>query len=303
MGLCARCLPVVFLGLGWSSPVHAQSQVVVPNTYTNTDGLGVSSVPIDAQNRSWTFQLICNQSQLTGLIGQEITGIAYRRGATEGGGYPLVTTTWESYIIRVGPSVAPNAATGTFASNFTAAPTEVRSSSLTVPPFAWPNLGPPGPNPWGPVITFDTPFLYTGGDLAIQIAHPGSNNPSIGNALMDTTATASPGRGTDYSYFAGTGFDVSSGVSSVFMPIAQFTAVTPVPEPATSLLTGAALMGLGAALLAQRRDSLAHKDLEPPACLPEHDLAAAWVGDLPEPLITFRHLHGAAVRQAPRCPT
>jgi hypothetical protein len=245
---------VVVLGLGSPSSVPAQVNVVVPNFYTNTNGTGVTAVPIDIQGHPWTIQLIYNQSQLTGLVGQDITGIAYRRGATAGGGYPLQTTTWSTYVIRLGPSVAPNAATGTYASNFTAAPTQVHSGSFTVPPFAWPNFGPPGPNPWGPVITFDTPYHYDGGNLAMLITHPGSDNTNIGNALMDTTTNSSPGIGTDYSYFANTGFDVPSGSPTQFMPIVQFTAVQPVPEPATCLLTGAAVMGVVAALRRRRRD-------------------------------------------------
>jgi hypothetical protein len=256
MGLRAHCL-VVVVGLGLTAPVSAQvpTQVVVPNFYTNTNGLGVTAVPIDIQGHSWTIQLIYNQNQLTGLVGQDITGISYRRGATAGGSYPLVTTTWSSYVVRVGPSVAPSAATGTYASNFTAAPTQVHSGSFSVTPFAWVNFGPPGPNPWGPVIPFDTPYHYAGGNLAMLITHPGSDNTNIGNALMDTTTNSSPGIGTDYSYFANTGFDVSSGSASQFMPIVQFTAVQPVPEPATCLLTGATLMGVGAALRRLRRGS------------------------------------------------
>jgi hypothetical protein len=238
--------------LALSPPVLAQVNVVVPNVYTNTGGTGVTAVPIDTQGHSWTIQMIYDQSQLTGLVGQDITGIAYRRGATAGGGYPLQTTTWSSYVIRLGPGVATSATTGTFANNFTSAPTQVRSGSLTVPSFAWPNFGPPGPNPWGPVITFDTPYHYAGGNLAMLITHPGSDNTLIGNALMDTTMTTSPGYGSDYSYYANTGFDVSTGSASGFMPIVQFTAVQPVPEPASCLLTGAAVMAIGAALRTRR---------------------------------------------------
>src|SRR5262249_33466392 len=235
-------------------------------------GTGVTAVPIDIQGHPWTIQLIYNQSQLTGLVGQDITGIAYRRGATLGGGYPLQTTTWSTYVIRLGPSVAPSAATGTYASNFTAAPTEVRSSSLTVAAFAWPNFGPPGPNPWGPVITFDTPYHYDGGSLAMLITHPGSDNTNIGNALMDTTNNTSPGIGTDYSYFANTGFDVLSGSPSQFMPIVQITAFTPVPEPASCLLVAGTALVVGAVAVLRRqrrRGPTTHRSLEPPGSCAE----------------------------------
>jgi hypothetical protein len=243
----ARSLTLAIFGLASSPPAHAQVNVVVPNVYTNTVGGGVSAVPIDIQGHSWTIQLVYNQNQLTDLLGQDITGIAYRRGApASGGGYPLQTTTWSNYVVRLGPSVAPTAATGTYASNFTAAPSQVRSGSWTVPPFAWPNNGPPGPNPWGPVLTFDTPYHYTGGNLAMLITHSGSDNPNIGNALMETTTSTSTGMGSDYVYYANTGFDVSSGSASGFMPVVQFTAVQSVPEPASCLLIGAVVIALGA---------------------------------------------------------
>ena len=112
--------------------------------------------------------------------------------------------------------------------------------------LAWPNNGPGAPNPWGPEIGFDTPYHYTGGHLAMLITHPGSDNPNIGNALLDAAGMNTPGRGIDYSYFAGQGFDINSGSSSNFLPVVRFTAVEPVPEPATWmiwLLLGTAFAG------------------------------------------------------------
>jgi hypothetical protein len=236
----APWLAVALLGC-WPAAAHAQTQIVVPNAYQNLNGLGVSDLPIDIQGHSDTLQLIISGSQLTNLVGMDLTAISYRRGATQGGGYPLQTTTWSNYVIRLGPSVAPNSATGAFASNYTAAPTQVRSGPWTVPPFAWPNFGPPGPNPFGPDATFNTPYLYTGGNLALLITHTGSDNPNIGNALMDTTTHTSPGFGTDYSYFTDFSFDSALGSSTEFMPIVRFTAVAAVPEPG-SVLTVAALV-------------------------------------------------------------
>jgi hypothetical protein len=250
MRLRACCV----IAIGLASPaLQAQTQVVVPNIYTTSEGPGSTAVPIAPTGNAWTLQLIINQNLLTGLVGRDLTGIAYRRSATAGGGYPTQSTTWSPYIIRLGPSVAPNAATGTLANNFTAAPTQVRSGSFTAGVLAWPNGGPPGPNPWGPTIAFDTPYHYTGGDLAMVITHPGSNNPNIGDAPLDTAGSASPGQGTDFSYFASTGFDVGTGSSSVFLPVVRFTAVAPVPEPATGLLVGSGAMAIGAAIRAIRR--------------------------------------------------
>jgi len=244
MSLRSPCFLTLVVGLMSAHVVSAQTFVVAPNIYTNAEGPGSAPVPIDIQNFSWTFQLVINQNQLTGLLGHQITGIAYRHSAVMGGGYPLVTTTWSNYVIRLGESVAPSAATTTFSNNFTAGSTQVRSGAFTVGPNAWPNNGAPGPNPWGPTLEFDTPFLYTGGHLAMLLTHPGSNNPDMGNALIDATGMSSPGRGTDFAYFAGVGFDVATGNSSNFMPVVRFTGIPAVPEPGAGLLIGTVLAGL-----------------------------------------------------------
>src|SRR5689334_1705831 len=90
--------------VGWWAAA-APAQVVVPNAYTNQNGLGVSALPIDIQGHPDTLQLVISGSQLTTLVGMDLTGISYRRGATMGGSYPLQTTTWSDYVIRLGPGV------------------------------------------------------------------------------------------------------------------------------------------------------------------------------------------------------
>lgn len=230
--------------------------MVVPNVYTNDEGPASTPLPIHVQDNPWTFQLILNQNQLTGLVGHDLTAISYRHSAVMGGGYPLQPTTWSNYVIRLGPSVAPNTATGTFAANFTAAPTEVHSGSFTVPPGAWPNFGPGNPNPWGPELVFDTPYRYTGGNLAMLMTHTGSDNPNIGNALIDAAGMNTLGRGTDYSYFAGQGFDVGAGAASNFLPVVQFSATAPVPEPTTCLLIGTVPLVVAATARRLRRRKL-----------------------------------------------
>jgi hypothetical protein len=279
MRLRARCLIVVVLGLGSPLAAPAQVQVVVPNVYTSTEGPASTPLPIHVQNNPWTFQLVLSQSQLTGLVGRDLTGISFRHSAVEGGGYPLQVTTWSPYVIRVGPGVAPNSATGAFASNFTATPTQVRSGPFTADVLAWPNSGPGAPNPWGPEVTFDAPYHYAGGHLAVLITHPGSDNPNIGNALIDAAGSATPGRGTDYSYFAGQGFDVGSGSASNFLPVVRFTAVAPVPEPATCLLAGAAATGVCAVVRRLRRRGLTPPPgSEPQAPEPGRAESGTWTG-------------------------
>jgi hypothetical protein len=229
-----RSATAAALGLWLAARAPAQDYVTVPNVYATSSGGGASAILIAPQNNPWTVQLLWNPNQLTGLApGSQITGVTYRLNAVVPNGYPLQTTTWADYRISLGPSVLPSQATATFADNFLAPPTLVRSSTLTAAPFAWPTGGggPPNANPWGVEIPFDTPYVYTGGPLALLVTHPGSNNPSFGNALLDATFSGSPGQGTDFTMIAGTGFNATTGASSVFSTIVRLT-VVPVPEPA-----------------------------------------------------------------------
>src|SRR4029078_10235117 len=158
-------------------------------------------------------------TQLTGLVNHNLTGVTYRLTNIIPGPYPLVTTTWAEYSIRLGQSVAPNAAGTNFANNFLTSSTLIRSGPLTVPPRAWPQGSPPAPSPWGIEITFNTPYLYTGGNLALLVTHPGSNNQDQGNSLLDASASSSPGLNTDYAEVAANSFNATAGNLSNFVTV------------------------------------------------------------------------------------
>jgi hypothetical protein len=225
------------------APASAQVTATVPNIYASAGGTGVSNILIGQTGNPWSVELIWNANQLTGLVGSQITSVKYRLGSVVPGGYPLTTTTWSDYRISFGSSVAPSAASTTLSSNFTATPTLVRSGPLTVGPNAWPAGG--NPTQWGVEIFLDTPYFYTGGNLAMLVNQPGSSNPSQGNALLDTSTSSSPGYGTDYQMVAGNSFTATTGVLSGFGTIVLLTGTTPVPEPSTLVLVGGAATAIG----------------------------------------------------------
>jgi hypothetical protein len=218
---------------------RAQTFVVVPNAFADTAGTGASSLLISPQNNPRTVQIVWNANQLTDLVGAQITALTYRLSAALPNGYPIQTTTWSDYNISLGPSVLPSQASTTFANNFLAPPTPVRSGPLTVPPLAWPTGGggSPTPTPWGFEIPFATPYLYTGGNLGLLVSLSGSDNPTFGNALLDSTGSASPGNGVNYTNISANTFNATTGVTSVFSTIVRLTA-TPVPEPLGLLALG-----------------------------------------------------------------
>jgi PEP-CTERM motif-containing protein len=217
-------------------PASAQVSAVIPNIYANTAGTGYSNILDGQSGNPWTVELIWNANQLTGLVGSQLTSVKYRLGTNLPGSYPLVTTTWSDYRISFAPSVAPSAASTTLAGNLTASPTLVRSGLLTVAPFSWPNGG--SPTQWGVEILFDTPYFYTGGNLAMIVNQPGSDNPSQGNSLLDASSSSSPGYGTDFQMVAGNSFTATTGTLSPFATIVFLSGSTPVPEPSTMLLVG-----------------------------------------------------------------
>jgi hypothetical protein len=236
----------VVMALAWPVVAAGQSFVVAPNIYENTEGPGSSNSLIRNAGNPRTVQIIFSATQLTEMVNRNITGVTYRLSNVLPGGYPLVTTTWSQYQIRLGPSVAPASAGTTFADNFLTATTLVRTGPLTVPPFAWQVGSPPNPSPWGIEITFNTPYLYTGGNLGLLVTHPGSDNPDQGNSLLDSSGSASPGVGTEYTSFVSNEFNGSSGVSTVFVNVLRFTtSAASVPEPGTIALLAASALGLG----------------------------------------------------------
>ena len=235
-----------------NSVCFAQTFVVAPNIYENTEAPGSSNTLIRNVGNPRTMQLIFDESQLTGLVNHEITSIAYRLSNNLPGNYPLITTTWSEYYIELGVSVDPTASGSTFADNYIGTPTAVRTGALTVAPNSWTVGTPPNPSPWGVEIVFDTPFLYTGGDLAMLVSHPGSDNPSEGNSLLDSAGSTSPGNGTLYTAYTTSLFQGTTGGQTLFVPVIRFQGnPVSVPEPSVFAVM---LIG-GVALITTRRKS------------------------------------------------
>jgi hypothetical protein len=228
--------------------------VVTPNVYTNVEGPGSNSILIRHKDRPHTDMIILSSTQLTGLLNRSITGVTYRLTYIIPGPYPLVTTTWANYTIRMGPSVTPSALTTTFLNNFTGTPTTVRTGPLTVAPFSWPTGFPPAPSPWGIEIPFTTPYVYTGGDLAFMVTHPGSDNPDQGNSLLNSSGSASPGNGIDFNNLSANSDTATIGTRTNFSTVLRFSSVAAsVPEPGTLFLCGVLLTTAGLGLWWRRR--------------------------------------------------
>lgn len=180
---------VLFMMLGTMCVAHA---VVVPNYAAGLEADGTFSLTSTAA-AGRTYQMTIAANQLTGLSGQVLTGFRLRLNGAATAAWPGVDTSYAAFDVYIGPGVAPASMSNTFALNFTGTPTQVRAGSLVVPAGAFTSGS--SPNAFGPAITFDSGYPYSGGDLAIELRFSGqvgaTNQPSFDGAL----ASGGPGNG------------------------------------------------------------------------------------------------------------
>ncbi len=225
--------------LSCASPLLAQVQQVVPTDRAATPGNGSFLGPLS--NATRRYQMVIDSGELTSLVGQPLTGLAFRLVPSATTPYPAADLTYADYDIFIGPGVDPSLRSLTFANNYTGPQTQVRDGALTIPAASY-GVG-SSPQPFGPDITFDSPFLYTGGDLTVELVHSTSTGTSASN---DALLASDPSTGYDTRFGATwTGTLGSPTGSRGNFTVVRFTAV---PEPGT---LGVAFGSL--ALLALRR--------------------------------------------------
>ncbi len=230
-----------------ASTILAQN-VVVPNVFTNVSapgGAGLNTFIRDL-NAPRTGQLLINSNQLGSLVGQQIVGMNFRMFTGSTVAFPSAAqgnATWADYEIRVGAGGTFPMST-TFANNFVGAPTLVRDGPLTINVGNFPGVGGP-PRPFGTVpIAFQTPFTYTGGNLAIEVRHPGSNIVNVPSNFLEAVLVTDPGNQVNFASVTAVGNTATLGAASTFT-VTQLI----VPEPTSIGLAGIAAIGL----LARRR--------------------------------------------------
>jgi len=169
-----------------------------------------------------TGQLLIDANELAGIpSGSSITGLTFRMWTSNPAAFPPSAATWSDYTINIGPGVAFGSQTTTFASNFTAAPTTVRSGPLTIPASSFPAGS--TPNPFGAYIAFTTPYVYTGGNLLVEIRHSGSDIANPANTFLEVAATSDPNYGVRFWGATATGSTATTGAQANFT-VVQFQA-------------------------------------------------------------------------------
>lgn len=225
----------------------ASASGVVPTAFASTEAPGTFFLT-STGSAGRTYQMTISASELTGFVNHNITGLTFRLGNTTTAAWPPANLTFAAWDIWMGSGAAPSAMSNTFASNFTGTPTQVRSGGLAFNAGSFP-IGGSGttPNSFGPMIAFNTPYLYTGGNLAIEMRF----SPQVGSTTtpaFDAVAASDPGNGWGTLFAARWTSNIAgtSGSNGNFL-VTKFESAL-VPEPATI-----AVLGLGALTLLRRR--------------------------------------------------
>lgn len=155
-----------------------QTSVTVPNLTTT----GAFTGPF--ANSTRTYQMIIDDSQLTALNGQYLTSISFRLPSTASNPWPAANTTYPDYQIYLSDGVEPANRQLNFAANIVGTQTQVRSGSLLIPAGSVSNNG-----NFTFEITFNTPYLYTGTNLVIEVRHTGSDGSSTSIAAVGTSTS------------------------------------------------------------------------------------------------------------------
>lgn len=215
--------------------------VVVPNAYEAVDGNSSFAGPLSRFAR--TYQLLVDDSQMASVVGHQITGVTWRLPGSTTSSWPAADVNYASFDVFLSGSVEPANRSLTMAENVVGAQTHVRSGALTIPANSFTDTT-PGPSPFGYVISFDTPYTYTGGNLLLELRQ--SVHDGTDRSVDAASTAASTGYGTLFSALWGSGNDATTGIQANAI-VTQF--VTVVPEPTATAL----LAPLAAVLLRRRR--------------------------------------------------
>ena len=221
--------------LGASSVAHAD---VVPNNLAAVEG-DSNHFTFNASSLGGRYQMIIAANQMNSMTNMNLTGLRWRLDGAASASWPGANDNFSFFDIAIGPGVAPSAASNTFASNFTAAPTSVRSGALAVTAGSFSSGA--SPNAFGPAVTFDNPYHYTGGNLTIELRY--SNLSGSAPSLDGVLVTSGPGNGYGVDFSArGTlaGSNATTGTATNFI----VTDIVAVPEPATITLLATSLAGI-----------------------------------------------------------
>ncbi|MCB9841237.1 MAG: hypothetical protein H6809_06280 [Phycisphaeraceae bacterium] len=207
--------------------------VVIPNDRAAVAGDGAFLSPLAFIPRS--YQMLIHADELFPLVGENLTGITFRLTPGAGSPWPAAETTYANYDIYLSDCVDPALRSIVFALNVVGPQTQVRSGPLVIPAGSFPAGG--SPNAFGFVIDFTSPFLYSGGNLAIEIRHDGSNGTNTSTDAVTLASAPGSGYGVRFGASWGNGYAAGGENNANFAVIKLTTGAAPGCQP--DLTTGA----------------------------------------------------------------
>jgi hypothetical protein len=200
---------------------------VVPPAYATTAGTAGFLGPLANSQR--TYQLLIHENQLTSIVGKEIKALTWRLLPSAAANWPAAEVTFTNYDIYLSESVPPANRSFTFAENVVPPQSQVRSGSLVIPAGSFTSGS--SPNAFGLEIMFNTPYLYTGSHLLIELRHTGFTGTS---ASIDAVGTAAPGYLSDFSAtWVGNYTATTGGLQGNFSAV-RLSVDDPIPVELTS---------------------------------------------------------------------
>lgn len=235
----------IAFGLLVTSIASATSTVVAPNVRNTVEGSGTFLGFSTTASRR--YMLIINSSELTSLVGMNLTGFSLRLNNASTAAWPPSNYTHSFFDVKLSESVAPSARSLTFASNVIGTQTDVRAGSITFGAGSF-TAGASGttPNAFAPMIAFDTPYLYAGGNLAVDMFY--SSNTSGAGANFDALTNSSDPLANTLigatwgTYSSTTGLPPTTGSNG--NPFVTQWHAEAVPEPFSMVAMGAGLLAL-----------------------------------------------------------
>lgn len=137
------------------------------------------------------YQYVVDEAALGIPAGAKILGMEFRLdqfGAAAA--WPPAAFSFADYEVRLSQGVATGAMSTTYANNIVGSQTLVADGAMTVNTGAFQDeQTPPTPEQFGRVIMFSTPYQYLGGNLCIDINHPGTG--LVSTEFFDATDSTS----------------------------------------------------------------------------------------------------------------
>ncbi len=187
--------------------------------------------------------MIIHSNQLTSVVGQNITGFQIRLNGTATSSWPPADTSFSFFNVTMGKGIDPATFNVNFADNFTGTPVSVRSGSLTFLANSFSFGG--SPNAFGPIVTFNTPYLYTGDHLTVELRFSNMTGTTTTGVFDAVGVSGGPanGYGADFrARWTGNATATASTANGNFIVVNFLT--QPVPEPSSAVVSLVGLMGL-----------------------------------------------------------